>query len=51
MHHGQGAKKDHGDLDTERFFRAVDLAVMEHHSLPSGLPLLLAALRNHSLPR
>lgn len=47
MHHGQGAKKDEVDLDTERFFRAVDRAVMEHHSRPLGLPLLLAALPEH----
>lgn len=33
--------------DTERFFRAVDAAVLEHHSQPSGLPLLLAALPEH----
>ncbi|HYE37402.1 hypothetical protein [Methylocaldum sp.] len=47
MHHGQGAKKDEVDLDAERFFRAVDRAVLEHHSRPSGLPLLLAALPEH----
>ena len=41
MHHGQGAKKDEVDLDTERFFRAVDRAVLEHHSRPSGLPLIV----------
>ena len=44
MHHGTGAKKDDVDLDAERFFRAVDRALLEHHSRPSGLPLLLAAL-------
>jgi hypothetical protein len=44
MHHGQGGKKDEIDGDTERFFRAVDRAVLEHHSRPSGLPLMLAAL-------
>ena len=44
MRHGHGSKKDEVDTDTERFFRAVDRAVMEHHSRPSGLPLLLAAL-------
>jgi hypothetical protein len=32
------------DSDTEQFFRAVDRAVLEHHSRPTGLPLLLAAL-------
>jgi hypothetical protein len=44
MHHGQGGKKDEIDGDAERFFRAVDRAVLEHHSNPSGLPLMLAAL-------
>jgi hypothetical protein len=47
MHHGQGGKKDEVDLDAERFFRAVDRAVTEHHSKPSGLPLILAALPEH----
>jgi hypothetical protein len=47
MHHGQGGKKDEIDGDAERFFRAVDRAVLEHHSRPSGLPLLLAALPEH----
>jgi hypothetical protein len=47
MHHGQGGKKDETDKDTQRFFRAVDRAVLEHHSRPSGLPLLLAALPEH----
>lgn len=45
--HGQGGKKDEADKDTERFFRTVDRAVLEHHSRPSGLPLLLAALPEH----
>ena len=47
MRHGQGGKKDEADKDTQRFFRAVDRAVLEHHSRPSGLPLLLAALPEH----
>ncbi len=47
MHHGQGGKKDEVQIDTERFFRAVDRAVLEHHSRPSGLPLILAALPEH----
>ncbi|MGK2897464.1 MAG: hypothetical protein ACSLE9_02065 [Burkholderiaceae bacterium] len=47
MHHGQGSKKDEIDGDAERFFRAVDRAVLEHHSRPSGLPLMLAALPEH----
>jgi hypothetical protein len=47
MHHGQGSKKDEVEGDAERFFRAVDRAVQEHHSNPSGLPLMLAALPEH----
>src|SRR3546814_5507530 len=46
--HGAGdAKQDAVGVDTERFFRAVDRAVLEHHSRPDGLPLLLAALPEH----
>lgn len=47
IYHGQGSRKDDVDLDAERFFRIVDRAVLEHHSRPSGLPLLLAALPEH----
>jgi hypothetical protein len=47
MYHGHGGKKDEVDLDAERFFRVVDRAVLEHHSRPSGLPLILAALPEH----
>lgn len=47
MHHGHGGRKDEIDDDAERFFRAVDRAVLEHHSRPSGLPLMLAALPEH----
>jgi len=44
MHHGDGGKADGLRVETERFFRIVDRAVLEGHSRPSGLPLLLAAL-------
>jgi hypothetical protein len=47
MKHGHGAKSEEADIDAERFFRAVDRAVLEHHSRPSELPLLLAALPEH----
>lgn len=47
MHHGHGGRKAEVDIDTERFFRAVDRGVLEHHSQPSGLPLILAALPEH----
>lgn len=47
MHHGHGGKKDEADIDAERFFRAVDRALLEHYSRPSGLPLILAALPEH----
>jgi hypothetical protein len=47
MHHGQGGRADEVDLDADKFFRAVDRAVLEHHSRPAGLPLILAALAEH----
>jgi len=47
MHHGHGGKSDEVDIDAERFFRAIDRAVLEHYSRPSGLPLILAALPEH----
>lgn len=46
-HGSSDVKSDAIDADTERFFRAVDRAVTELHSRPSGLPLLLAALPQH----
>jgi hypothetical protein len=52
MYHGHGGRKDQIDLDAERYFRAVDRAVLERHSRPSGLPLLLAGLvENQSIFR
>jgi hypothetical protein len=47
MHHGHGGRKAEVDIDAERFFRAVDRAIHEHHSQPSELPLILAALPEH----
>lgn len=47
LHRAQGGRKDETDGDTERFFRAVDRAVLAQHSRPSGLPLMLAALPEH----
>ena len=41
---GTGTKADEVDSDTERFFRLVDRAVLQYHSRPGGLPLILAAL-------
>ncbi|MFO7545227.1 MAG: hypothetical protein R6W77_06990 [Trueperaceae bacterium] len=47
MHHGHGGKAEEVDADAERFFRAVDRAILEQHSQPSGLPLILASLPEH----
>jgi hypothetical protein len=48
VHHGQGGEKaPEIERETERFFRAVDRAILEHHSRPSRLPLMLAALPQH----
>ncbi|MEO8803640.1 MAG: hypothetical protein ABI304_00590 [Rudaea sp.] len=51
-HGADSGKQDINRADTERFFRAVDRGVLEHHSRPTGLPLLLAAMpENHHLFR
>jgi len=47
MHHGHRGRQEAVKADTEKFFRAIDRAVLEHHSRPSGLPLILAALPEH----
>ena len=50
---GSGARHGHttgvnlADRRKERFFRAVDRAILKYYSRPSGLPLLLAALPEH----
>jgi len=47
MHHGHGGKKDEPEIDAGRFFHAIDRAVLDEHSNPLGLPLILAALPEH----
>jgi hypothetical protein len=47
MRHGHSSRKEEEEIDEERYFRAVDHAIAEHHSRPSGLPLILAALPQH----
>lgn len=47
LFHSTGGKKDEIDSDTERYFRALDRALSEHHAAPGGLPLVLAALPKH----
>lgn len=44
MRHAHGSRKDELDIDDERFFRTVDRSILETHSRPSGLKLILAAL-------
>ena len=39
-----GSEADQADAETEWFFRAVDRAILEQYSRPSGLRLLLAGL-------
>lgn len=41
---GLGSKSEVIDVDTERYFRAVDRAILEQYSQPSGMPLLLASV-------
>ena len=47
MHHGHGGKEPEIDIDTERYFRAVDRAVTEGFSKPSETPLILVTLPEH----
>jgi len=47
IHQGHATPSAIVEKETEQFFRAVDRAVLEHHSRPSGLPLILAALPEH----
>ncbi|MDX1679020.1 hypothetical protein [Arsukibacterium sp.] len=41
---GGNDKQEEIDIDRERYFRALDKAITQHHSEPSALPLILAAL-------
>jgi hypothetical protein len=50
VHRSHNDTKDTANLEVERFFRAVDRAVIEHHSRPSGLPMVLAALPEYHAP-
>jgi hypothetical protein len=44
VQYGQGGgKAEQQERDWEKFFRAVDRAILERYSRPSGLPLLLVA--------
>lgn len=47
VRYGMGSKTDLVDRETEQFFRAVDQAILDHYSRPSGFRLLLAALPEH----
>jgi hypothetical protein len=44
---GGAGKQGEIDRDRDRYFRAVDQAILDHHSQPSELPLILAALPEH----
>lgn len=47
LHIGTGARGSEADNEADRYFRAVDRAVLERFSRPSGLPLILAAPPEH----
>jgi len=42
-----GARKDELDVDTGRFLRVIDRAVLDHFSEPSGLPLVVVGLADN----
>jgi hypothetical protein len=43
----RGMGSDKTDSDTEKFFRAVDRAMIEHFSKPTGWPVVVACLTEH----
>ncbi len=45
--HGTNLRQDAKENDTRQFFKAVDEAVTQTFSRPSGMPLVLAALPEH----
>jgi hypothetical protein len=47
VYFGSGQSAEEVDVDRERFFRAIDRAILMRHSRPSGLPLMLVALAEH----
>lgn len=49
-HHGHGSTSDEVEIDMDRFFRSIDRGILDFHSRPSGLPLMLAALPEHHAP-
>lgn len=49
--HAHGDKSDEVDGDRDRFFRSIDQGILEHHSRPSGLPLMLATLPEYGSDR
>lgn len=49
-YHGVGSRKDEIETDMLKFFRIVDRAILENHSKPSKLPLLLVALAEYHTP-
>lgn len=52
VHFGKGSRSDIEDNAATRFLRAVDRAVLQHHSRPTRLPMILATLpENQSLFR
>ncbi len=44
VNHGHGSLADTKDADVKKYFHAVAQSILEHHSRPSGLPLILVAL-------
>jgi len=48
--HAHGDKKEEVDIDRDRFFRSIDRGILEHHSRPSSLPLMLGTLTEYHAP-
>jgi hypothetical protein len=50
VYHRHGPQTDTVEGDILRFFRAVDRGILEYHSRPSNLPLMLVALKEYHGP-
>jgi len=46
----RSVKSNETDADLLQFFRIIDQAILDYHSRPTGLPLMLAALKEHHTP-
>ncbi|MEM6314773.1 MAG: hypothetical protein AAF743_11835, partial [Planctomycetota bacterium] len=47
MYHGHHDKSEETGIDLDRYFRAIDKTIWEHHSREAGVPLIVAAVEKY----